>query len=183
MLRGERVGLRARHPSDLPILLAELYSDVLERSRADARPWVPVAPDAAEQPYSVEALPDSVACFSVVELASGDLVGETLLWRIDGHNRNAHIGISIRPGFRGQGLSSDVIRTICYYGFVVRGFNRLQIDTLADNEAMRRTAVACGFTHESTLRQAAWVTGEFVDEVGYGLLASEYHATQPSLGR
>lgn len=174
MLRGERVGLRARYPSDIPVLMAELHDDVAERSRADPRPWVPVAPDAKEPPYSVEGLPDSLACFSVVELASGDLVGETLLWGIDPHNRIAHIGISIRPSFRGQRLSSDIVRVLCRYGFVVRGFNRLQIDTLADNEAMRRTAVTCGFTHEATLRQAAWVAGEFSDEVVYGLLASEY---------
>jgi ribosomal-protein-serine acetyltransferase len=41
---------------------------------------------------------------------------------------------------------------------------------------MRRVAASLGFVHEATLRQAAWVTGEFLDEVGYGLLASEWRA-------
>lgn len=54
MLRGERVGLRARHESDIPILMAELYNDVATRSRADSRPWVPVSPQDKKQPYGVD---------------------------------------------------------------------------------------------------------------------------------
>jgi RimJ/RimL family protein N-acetyltransferase len=174
MLRGDRVGLRARTNADLPILLAELHDDVLTRSRADSRPWAPVSPDAKVQPYAVDDLPATLACFSVELLESQELVGEALLWSIDLHNRLAHIGLSIRPAFRGRGLAVDIVRVLCHYGFVVRGLHRLQIDTLADNEPMRRAATSAGFTLEATLRQAAWVTGEFVDEVAYGQLASEW---------
>jgi RimJ/RimL family protein N-acetyltransferase len=180
MLRGERVALRARHESDIAILMAELYNDVATRSRADGRPWVPVAPDAAKQPYAVEGALPEAACFSVVDLETDELVGEALLWGIDPHNRLAHIGVSIRPGFRGRGLAVDIVRVLCQYGFVVRGLNRLQIDTLADNEAMRRAAGSAGFTLEGTLRRAAWVNGEFLDEVVLGLLADEWSG--PAIG-
>lgn len=177
MLRGERVALRARQPSDLPVLMAELYGDVVARSGASSRPWVPISPSSNKQPYDVEDLPDSLACFSVVELEREQLAGECLLWGIDAHNRLAHLGLSIRPAFRGQGLAVDIVRVLCHYGFVVRGLNRLQIDTLAGNEAMRRTALTVGFTLEATLRRSAWVLGEFVDEVAFGLLACEWTAT------
>ncbi|MEO6126162.1 MAG: GNAT family protein [Ilumatobacteraceae bacterium] len=173
MLRGERVGLRARFESDIPVLMAELYNDVATRSRADSRPWVPVAPDGKKQPYDVEGALPEAACFSVVDLETDEMVGESLLWGIDTHNRLAHIGLSIRPGFRGRGLAVDIVRVLCDYGFVVRGLNRLQIETLADNGAMRRAALAAGFTLEATLRRSAWVTGEFLDEVVFGLLATE----------
>jgi RimJ/RimL family protein N-acetyltransferase len=174
MLRGERVGLRARQGSDIPILMAELYNDVTTRSRADSRPWVPISPEGKHQPYDIESPSPTAACFSVVDLETDQLVGEALLWGIDLHNRLAHIGLSIRPGFRGKGLSVDIVRVLCHYGFVVRGLNRLQIDTLADNQAMRRAAESAGFVLEATLRRSAWVTGAFVDEVAFGLLASEY---------
>jgi RimJ/RimL family protein N-acetyltransferase len=174
MLRGERVGLRARHESDIPVLMADLYNDVATRSRADSRPWAPVSPEGKKQPYGVEDPSPEVACFSVVDLETDELVGEALLWGIDSHNRLAHIGVSIRPAFRGRGHAVDIVRILCHYGFVVRGLNRLQIDTLADNEAMRRAALRVGFTLEATLRRSAWVTGDFVDEVFFGLLASEY---------
>jgi hypothetical protein len=41
----------------------------------------------------------------------------------------------------------------------------LQVDTLASSTAMIRAASRAGFAHEGTLRQAAWVNGEFADEV------------------
>lgn len=39
MLTGGKVGLRARHEEDIPILRAELYDDVVNSSRAENGPW------------------------------------------------------------------------------------------------------------------------------------------------
>lgn len=176
MLRGETVGLRARYETDVPILHAELYDDVLTRSQADSRPWRPIPPGSAASPYAVAAPADDHAVFSVVQLADDQLAGEALLWNIDTHNRSAHLGISLRPALRGRGLGGDVVRVLCRYGFAVRGLHRLQVETLAGNAAMRRAATAAGFVLEGTLRRAAWVHGEFQDEVVLGLLAGEWDA-------
>ncbi len=119
---------------------------------------------------------DDAACFSVVELADEALAGEALLWGIDTHNRSAHLGISLRPTFRGRGLGSDAVRVLCRYGFAVRGLHRLQVDTLAGNAAMVGAATRAGFRPEGTLRRSAWVDGDFADEVILGLLASEWSA-------
>jgi RimJ/RimL family protein N-acetyltransferase len=172
MLRGMKVALRARRATDVAVLHAELYEDVAVRSRADSRPWRPVAE--ASSPYVVGEPRDDVSFFSVVELAGGELAGEALLWGIDRHNRIAHLGISLRPSFRGRGLGADVVRTLCTYGFSVLGLHRLQVDTLADNAAMIRAATQAGFVQEGVLRRAAWVTGDFVDEVILGLLVTEW---------
>ncbi|GAA2740417.1 MULTISPECIES: GNAT family N-acetyltransferase [Kitasatospora] len=174
MLRGEKVGLRARHEEDVPVLIEELHGDVVTRSRGDSRPWRPIAPGAANHPFRVDDLPEDVVVFSVVESASGELAGEAMLWGIDLHNRTAHLGLSLRPAFRGRGLGSDVVRVLCAYGFAVRGLQRLQVDTLSDNTAMITAATRAGFTLEGTLRRAAWVYGGFADEVVLGLLAEEW---------
>jgi RimJ/RimL family protein N-acetyltransferase len=177
MLRGEHVGLRARHAKDVPILETELYGDVVTRSRGSGRPWIPISPDTSASPYAIADPRDTVAEFSVVRLSDGELVGEAGLWGIDLHNRNGHPGLSLRPDLRGKGHGVDVVRVLCTYGFAVRGLHRLQIETLADNTAMIRTAVAAGFVIEGTLRSGAWAAGTFVDEVILGLLADEW--TQP----
>ena len=174
MIHGEKIGLRARHESDVPVLHSELYDDVPTRSRGDSRPWRPIPPGSEHSPFAVTGPSDEVAFFSVVELVSQELAGEALLWGIDTHNRTAHLGISLRPGFRGRGLGSDVVAVLCHYGFVVRGLHRLQLETLADNTAMLRAATVNGFTLEGTLRRAAWVSGEFADEAILGLLAAEW---------
>jgi RimJ/RimL family protein N-acetyltransferase len=174
MLRGSKVGLRARQATDVAVLHAELYDDVATRSRADSRAWWPIQPDSSASPYRVGEPSAEAACFSVVELDPEDLAGEALLWGIDVHNRKAHLGVSLRPAFRGHGLGTDVVRVLCHYGFVVLGLQRLQIETLSDNAAMIASATKSGFRHEGTLRRSAWVLGAFTDEIVMGLLASEW---------
>ena len=181
MLRGERVALRARIESDVAVLHAELYDDVLTRTRTDARPWRPISPDAPAAPYRISDPTDDWAAFSVVDLGDGDLAGEAILWGIDPHNRSAHVGISLRPAFRGRGLGADAVRVLCEYGFTVRGLHRLGVETLRDNGPMLRIAEQVGFVREGVLRRAAWVNGQFIDEVVFGMLAEEWVQLKRSL--
>ena len=176
MLRAGKVGLRARNEADVAVLHAELYEDIATRAQADSRPWIPIPPGSAASPYAVSEPRDDIAIFSVVELDGGELAGEALLWAIDLHNRMAHLGLSLRPGSRGRGLGTDVVAALCRYGFIVRGLHRLQVDTLASNTAMIRAASRAGFVHEGRLRRSAWVSGDFVDEVILGLLATDWGA-------
>ena len=174
MLRAGKVGLRARVEADVAVLHAELYEDVLTHMRADSRPWRPIPAGSSASPYVISEPRDDVASFSAVDLASGELAGEAVLWGIDLHNRTAHLGLSLRPAFRGRGLGADVVLALCEYGFAVRGLHRLQVDTVASNTAMIRAASRAGFGREGILRGAAWVDGEFADEVLLGLLAGDW---------
>jgi RimJ/RimL family protein N-acetyltransferase len=179
MLRGKLTGLRARLPEDVDVLHAELYNDVATRVRADTRPWLPL-PAGPASPYWVQAqageAPSAAdaAIFSIVELASGELAGEALLWAIDRHNRSAHVGISLRPDFRGRGFGVDAVRVLCRYGFMILGPHRLQIETLTDNHAMIAIADQAGFVREGVTRRSEWVNGDFADCVILGLLADEF---------
>ncbi|TDD33591.1 N-acetyltransferase [Nonomuraea terrae] len=174
MLKGSKVGLRARHEEDIPILQAELYDDVVTHSRANSRPWRPITPGSTESQLLVDDREQGHVPFSVVELDGGTLVGNAVLWGIDNHSRSAHIGLAMRPSSRGKGYGTDVVAVLCHYGFVVRGLQRLQIETLSDNAAMLRSAERNGFVREGVLRSSAWVMGEFLDEVLLGLLVQDW---------
>ncbi|MFE4663587.1 GNAT family N-acetyltransferase [Streptomyces sp. NPDC056716] len=174
MLKGGKVGLRARHEDDIPVLRTELYDDVITGSRAEGGPWRPVTPGSKDPRLVVDDKEEGRVPFSVVELAGGTLVGTALLWGIDTHNRSAHIGLGLLPSSRGKGYGTDVVAVLCHYGFVVRGLQRLQIETLSDNAAMLGSAERNGFVREGVLRSSAWVLGEFLDQVVLGLLAHEW---------
>ncbi|MDG4823678.1 GNAT family protein [Asanoa sp. WMMD1127] len=174
MLRGEKVLLRARRDDDVAVLHADLYDDVATRSRADGRAWRPIPPGSPASPFVPVPPGDDAAIFSVVRLADDELAGDALLWSIDTHNRSAHVGISLRPSMRGGGLAVDTVRVLCHYGFRVRGLHRLQLETLADNQAMIAVAERVGFRREGTLRQNSWVAGEFLDEAVFGLVTDEW---------
>ena len=174
MLTGSIVGLRARHEEDVPILLTELWDDVVNSSRAEGSPWRPVSPGSDDPRLKADTTEDDVVRFSIVELAGGSLIGVATLWGIDTHNRFAHIGLGLLPAARGHGYGTDVVAVLSHYGFVVRGLNRLQIETLADNAAMLAAAERNGFVREGVTRSSAWVMGEYLDEVILGRLAADY---------
>jgi RimJ/RimL family protein N-acetyltransferase len=173
MLHGETVALRARIDSDVAVLHTELYDDVATRMRGDNRPWLPLAADSLHSPFRIGNSREDVAFFSVVERASSELVGEALVYAIDGHNRTGRVGLALRPAFRGRGLARETLALLCRYGFDVRGLNRLQLETLSDNEPMINTALSVGFVEEGRLRSSRSLGGNFGDEVVFGLLASE----------
>ena len=176
MLRGELTGLRAPTDADIVIFETELLTDVETRIRATGRPWQPVAPGAPDSPYRQAEDRNAVVRFSVVELATGDLAGESVMSGIDLHNRHAEIGLVLRPAFRGRHLGTDVVRVLCHYGFTIRGLHRLQITTLADNHAMIGAATQAGFVLEGTTRDTAWINGAFADGVLLSLLFPEWSA-------
>ncbi|MFC9590219.1 GNAT family N-acetyltransferase [Streptomyces sp. NPDC056944] len=178
MLRGTTIGLRARHEDDIPLLRTELYDDVVNGSRAEAAPWRPITPGAKDPRLVVDDTNERNVSFSIVELEGGTLIGSANLWGIDNHSRNAHIGLGLFPSARGKGFGTDVVAVLCHYGFAVRGLQRLQIETLADNAAMLRSAERNGFVREGVLRSSAWVLGEFLDEVLLGLLHDEWKSAR-----
>lgn len=104
MITGQLAALRARHPDDVATLHAGLYEDVPNHSRSDSRPWRPLTLASGHSLYEPDGpSEDGKAAFSVVDLATGELAGEALLWGIDPHNRGAHLGMSLLPGARGRG--------------------------------------------------------------------------------
>jgi RimJ/RimL family protein N-acetyltransferase len=174
MLRGELVGLRARHEADVPILDSELHGDVLHTVRSGRAPWRPLVPGAQASRYRIVEPNDTFAPFSVVELTSGTLAGAAVLGDIDTHGRSAGLGLALRPSCRGKGLATDIVRVLCHYGFSVLGLHRLRVETLADNQPMLKAAERAGFRREALLRDAGWIMGRFLDEVVLGLLADEW---------
>jgi RimJ/RimL family protein N-acetyltransferase len=186
MLTGRSVTLREVRREDLPVIHRELRADVVTASLGSEKPWRPVslARLQAEFDHALTEPPDEqFVRFGIQERGdpTGTLIGTTALWGIDLHNGLGHIGIQLASSTRGRGFGLDALRVVCHYGFVVRGLYRLGLETLASNEPMRRTAAAAGFTEEGRLRQVAFVLGERVDEILYGLLRSEWQPAEVEL--
>ncbi|AUG77523.1 N-acetyltransferase [Kitasatospora sp. MMS16-BH015] len=178
MLRGEKVGLRARHEEDGPVLRAEFYDDPVHCARTESAPWRPVPPTAPDRRVMAEGGDQNSVQFSVVELAGGTLIGAATVWGIDTHHRQAHLGLGVFPAARGQGYSTDIVAVLLDYAFTVRNLHRIQLETLADNTAMLRAAERNGFRREGVLHRATWVLGEYMDEVLLALLAEEWRAAR-----
>lgn len=164
--------LRAQTEADKKIMDAEILGDVETWVRGDESPWRPQVRDFAES-RAAHLENEKVSAFTVA-MPDDEPAGMASLWGIDFYNRKAHIGLSLRPTHRGKGLGTDVVRVLCRYAFVVLGLHRVGIETLADNEAMIRSAQRVGFVREGVLRRDGWVMGKFLDIHMFGLLVEEW---------
>jgi RimJ/RimL family protein N-acetyltransferase len=173
MLRGNHVVLRRRLESDVAILEAALRDDAAMWTLIQGRPWHPRTLGETTG-YGVRESNDTSSAFTVADPDSDDVLGSAELWRIDRHNRSAHIGVSLIASACGRGLGGEVVDLLCAYGFNTLGMHRLQIETLAENTPMIKVSLAAGFRHEGTMRSAAWTEGSFGDEQVYGLLDDEW---------
>jgi RimJ/RimL family protein N-acetyltransferase len=179
MLKGRLVGLREQRRDDVEVLF-ELATDAEHVALTDTWPFRPVSLAARLADYDKrQNEPDRTSAFFSIQRLDdkeGVAVGSVGLWMIDAHHRSAHIGISLLPSVRGLGFGRDAIEVICRFGFEIRALERLSLETLEVNAAMRATAKTCGFIEEGRLRSAAWYLGRRVDELVYGLLADEWRA-------
>src|SRR5919202_6811077 len=179
MLNGRLVTLREIRRSDLVVIHRELRSDVGTASLANVEPWRPMSLARLEAEFDrVLAEPEQPehVRFAVQERGDerSELIGTCGLWQVDLHNGTGHIGLQVIPSVRGRGLGTDAVRVLCHYAFVVRGLHRLGLETLATNHAMRTAASRAGFVEEGRIREAAYLLGERVDEITYGLLRGEW---------
>lgn len=179
MLIGERVVLRARRRSDLARLQPVVRDDVETVALMDDEPWLPRSLESAQARFDKQLSdePPSDGVSLVVQCRDDpeeQAVGTAGLWGLDLHARLAHVALVMAREARGSGLGTDALRVLCDYAFRIRGLHRLQVDTLAANEAMARAAAAAGFTREGVLRDAAWLDGRHADMMVMGLLAPHW---------
>lgn len=173
MLQGEQVTLRKVRQDELPTVYAWRY-DVDTWTMTEDEPYVVPTLERFVAQWTAPGGEGDEVSFGIE--ADDRLVGTCSLWGVDLHNRFAHVGMAVGSAeHRGQGAGRDALAVITDYGFRLRGLHRLQLETLAVNEAMVRTAVSVGYREEGRLRDKAWVAGGFCDEVVYGLLAPEWH--------
>jgi RimJ/RimL family protein N-acetyltransferase len=176
VLRGERVVLRAVTREDVPALAEwELEHDTWPE--INLGPYTPRTVADVLQEYdaggdSPYRSSEKKAVFAVA--AEEGLVGSVSLWGIDAHNRRAHLGLGLGPEHRGKGYGSDACRVVLRHAFVDRGLHRVQLETLASNEAALRAYRAAGFVEEGRTRESGWVRGGFADEVIMSVLAHEW---------
>ena len=97
--------------------------------------------------------------------------------RLDFHHQVGEIGYSIARPYWGRGFITQVARAIIDAAFeTYSDLNRIRAIADARNVASQRVMDKLGMTREGLLRQNRWVRDEFVDEVWYGLLRSEWTA-------
>lgn len=101
-------------------------------------------------------------------------VGLLTLHDVDERAGTAELGAVLVPSAWGEGYATEGCALVLEYAFDERRLHRVRATTLSVNDPAQATLERLGFEREGRTREAAIVAGERVDELRYGLLASEW---------
>ncbi len=133
-----------------------------------AEEWISRRQETFERGVSVE--------FAITHREQGFLMGGIGLM-IDGEHERAEVGYWIGKSYWNNGYCTEAAQAVLKYGFEVLVLNRIYTTHMTRNPASGRVLQKIGMKHEGTLRQHVEKWGKFEDMEAYGILRSEYAAS------
>ena len=175
--RTDRLTIRPATMDDLEAIWA--YRRLEEVTR-----WLTRAPATLEEfrPHLED--PTSLAKTLVIEL-DGEVIGELMLQIDDAWAQaeveeqaagvQAELGWVLHPDHAGHGYATEAVRELIRLCFEDLGLRRVTANCFADNGASARLMQRVGMRLEiHTLRESLHRSGEWLDGMGYALLADEW---------
>jgi len=174
VLETERLRLRWITPGDVEAMWT-LYSDPVV-SRYLSRPAFRERIQAEKLVANALAgyADGSSVNFACELRASGEVVGNCMLFRFHDESRRAEVGYSLARAYWGRGYMHESLGALIDYSFGALGLNRLEADIDPRNASSAKSLERLGFVKEGVLRERWVVAGETSDTAYYGLLARDW---------
>jgi RimJ/RimL family protein N-acetyltransferase len=172
-LEGPTVTLRPLGPDDAEVMfeifrsseVREMTGSTGDLTLEQVRAWYA---GLAEHPDRVD--------YGIVVAATGELIGEAVLNRIDPEHHSANFRILLdaeRHAGRGYGTEASLL--LVEHGFLALGLNRIELGVYAFNARARRVYEKVGFMVEGVRREALWWDGRPHDEILMAMLRSDFN--------
>lgn len=168
-LRGEDVTLHPQGDEDVQFLQELINHPDVWPSLSHIDPVT----EAEEREWIEDTDRDSV---DLLVCADGEPVGTIGLNQLNETWGLAELGYMIAPQAQGNGYATDAARRLARYGFEDRRLEKILANVYETNPASQRVLEKVGFEQEGVLREQAYVRGERLDVIRYGLLAHEFDA-------
>lgn len=98
-------------------------------------------------------------------------IGNIALQNIDWINRSAEFAIVLGDkAFWGLGVGREAGALLVRHGLEELNLHRIHCGTSADNQGMRKLALALGMREEGRRRQAIFKHGQYLDVIEFGLI-------------
>ncbi|MFJ6687453.1 GNAT family N-acetyltransferase [Streptomyces sp. NPDC091294] len=172
VLTGDKTVLRPFTTEDADVMW-EIINDP-EVVRFTFEPSTELTLDRLRSWYGVRTADPDRLDLAVTDRATGELVGEVVLYEWDPSARSCTFRTLMGPRGRGRGLGSEATRLIVGHAFEQVGLHRVQLEVYADNPRARRVYEKAGFVVEGVRREAALRGGEWVDDVLMAVLEHEW---------
>jgi RimJ/RimL family protein N-acetyltransferase len=163
-----QVNLRPLRDSDSPLL----YEWIIDRNlRIMNAPYLPISESQHHAWFSRICDRRDVAIFMIDEAATGRTIGTCQLREIDNVSRSAELQIRIGDvKNHNRGFGTAAVARLVQFGFEDLNLRRISLQVFMLNERAIRVYEKCGFVVEGRLREAAYVSGKWLDIVCMGIL-------------
>ncbi|MGE7091921.1 GNAT family N-acetyltransferase [Lysinibacillus sp. NPDC048646] len=111
--------------------------------------------------------------FTIIELASNEIIGSCGFNSIDFENARVEIGYDIAKAYWGNGYAPEGIMALVNYAFTTLALNRIEAKVEPENLNSIKVLEKLNFTFEGTLRQYEKSNEVFQDINSYSLLRSD----------
>jgi RimJ/RimL family protein N-acetyltransferase len=179
-----RLRLRPFAPEDLDDVWA------YQRQAAVVRHTIGEARDRRQSQESVDQMVRETGlakegdCLSlaVVWPALDKVIGQVeLVWRSE-ESRQGELGYMFNPEYHGRGLATEAVLVLLRFGFEELGLHRIIGRCSGRNDASARLLERLGMRREAHFVGAAFVKGEWRDELVYAMLRHEWTARSDAPG-
>jgi RimJ/RimL family protein N-acetyltransferase len=158
-------------------------------SREDVCAYIPSLPSTREQVVqkyadpeqrrSTLTAPKQAMRVAVVLKATGELIGDAMLfWRSVEH-RGGEVGYVFDPAHHGRGYATEAVRVLLRLGFEDLGLRRIVGRIDQRNPASGAVLTKVGMRQEAVLVENEWFKGAWSTEVDFAILESEWRALHP----
>lgn len=114
--------------------------------------------------------PSSPIRFAISQGHGQPLIGSVGFHTISPAHRTAEIAYDLHPSYWGKGIGSACCTALTNWGFLERGYQRVQAVVLETNAPSIRLLERCGFAFEGKLRNYRVVRGDARDFLMYSNL-------------
>ncbi|MFC8779670.1 GNAT family N-acetyltransferase [Streptomyces nigra] len=174
VLTGERTVLRPFTEADATVM-AEIIEDP-DVVRFTGEPSAELTEERLRSWYGSRSEQTDRLDLAVTDRATGELVGEVVLFEWDAHAHGCTFRTLIGPRGRGRGLGTEATRLIVGYGFEQLGLHRIQLEAYGHNARALRVYEKVGFVREGVRREADLRDGVWRDWVLMAMLEREWAA-------
>ena len=120
--------------------------------------------------------------FSIIELKTGKLIGNTGLHNINHINRTAEFGIAIMDKrYWNKGYGTEAVTLMLDYSFNVLSLNSIVLWVYEENKRAIRVYENVGFKRIGRRREARLIAGEYKNDIYMDILAKEFNKKHKSV--
>ncbi|MFE4577921.1 GNAT family N-acetyltransferase [Streptomyces chartreusis] len=182
VLTGERTVLRPFTEADAAVM-AEIIEDP-EVVRFTGEASEEFSLERLRSWYGSRSAQNDRLDLAVTDRATGELVGEVVLYEWDATARSCTFRTLVGPRGRGRGIGTEATRLIVSHGFEQLGLHRIQLEAYGHNPRALRVYEKVGFVVEGVRREADFRDGQWLDWVMMAVLDHEWaaHHGRPDVG-